>query len=190
MLHIEKIGLTAFIRQKEQLSDFTWATTSNKSHLQHWNQKYITLNIDNSKDDRCDILIKERLTNINLNSFHGGKKYLKKAETTVYTDGSKLTKGVGAGIVIYHKNERIHVDSFSLKNNATVFQGEVEAIYQAIQYLIAYQDEYKFRYIKILSDSQAAIMALNQPEIRSKSCLLYTSPSPRDRQKSRMPSSA
>ena len=29
-----------------------------------------------------------------------------------------------------------------------------------------------------------------QPVIRRKSCLLYTSPSPRDRQKSRMPSSA
>ena len=29
-----------------------------------------------------------------------------------------------------------------------------------------------------------------EPEMNSKDCLLYTSPSPRDRQKSRMPSSA
>ena len=36
----------------------------------------------------------------------------------------------------------------------------------------------------------AAAPAAAKPEAKAKTCLLYTSPSPRDRQKSRMPSSA
>ena len=40
------------------------------------------------------------------------------------------------------------------------------------------------------SDYDKAGMEYDRPGIRIESCLLYTSPSPRDRQKSRMPSSA
>ena len=43
----------------------------------------------------------------------------------------------------------------------------------------------------VLDDSQLAIyVGLWAPTLILYSCLLYTSPSPRDRQKSRMPSSA
>src|SRR5665213_4280579 len=37
---------------------------------------------------------------------------------------------------------------------------------------------------------QAAVVVLSESSVQSYCCLLYTSPSPRDRQKSRMPSSA
>ena len=40
-----------------------------------------------------------------------------------------------------------------------------------------------------MSDAEAD-HDVNNPNSNTKSCLLYTSPSPRDRQKSRMPSSA
>ena len=45
---------------------------------------------------------------------------------------------------------------------------------------------------QLLADVQAAVDWLQQahPSLRLGCCLLYTSPSPRDRQKSRMPSSA
>ena len=43
---------------------------------------------------------------------------------------------------------------------------------------------------EILNIIQYALIALIPVILLNKSCLLYTSPSPRDRQKSRMPSSA
>ena len=42
----------------------------------------------------------------------------------------------------------------------------------------------------VVIDAQAVQLLLNVDRIGKRSCLLYTSPSPRDRQKSRMPSSA
>ena len=43
--------------------------------------------------------------------------------------------------------------------------------------------------LEILAD-EGAVVAIGEPIARVEVCLLYTSPSPRDRQKSRMPSSA
>ena len=39
-------------------------------------------------------------------------------------------------------------------------------------------------------DAQSAAMQSRDTQVQNAHCLLYTSPSPRDRQKSRMPSSA
>ena len=44
--------------------------------------------------------------------------------------------------------------------------------------------------VKIYNENGITKWTDGQPYERSRSCLLYTSPSPRDRQKSRMPSSA
>ena len=46
------------------------------------------------------------------------------------------------------KNSRIHTESFTLPTNATIFQGEIEAIYQATQYLVANVAEQKVKYVK------------------------------------------
>ena len=156
-----------------------WCTDPTKSHLQHWAQDLHTV-IKKTEDDRCDVTIYDRYSYINTDSFDGNLKHIQKAETTIYTDGSKTDHGVGAGFVIYHKNRRIHTESIHMPDTSTVFQAEIEAISHACQYALANLKELNIKYIKILSDSQAAI----------KACLLYTSPSPRDRQKSRMPSSA
>ena len=43
--------------------------------------------------------------------------------------------------------------------------------------------------VSAVEDQEPVITDMSEPE-RCLSCLLYTSPSPRDRQKSRMPSSA
>ena len=45
-------------------------------------------------------------------------------------------------------------------------------------------------YSKPCKKEMRAKIALHYPEVERETCLLYTSPSPRDRQKSRMPSSA
>ena len=74
---------------------------------------------------------------------------------------------MGAGFVAYHKKERIQADNYSLPNHTTVFQAELEAIYRALKYLNDLTATLKVGYVKILCDSQAAIMALASHKIKS-----------------------
>ena len=145
----------------------SWCTSPSKSHIQYWAQDLHTV-IIKIPDDRCDTTIYERFTKINTVSFDGKPVHMQKAETTISTDGSKTEFGVGAGFAIYHKNKRIHTESIRMPDNATVFQAEIEAISHACQHAIANMHQLNMKYIKILSDSQAAIKALNQPRITSK----------------------
>ena len=69
-------------------------------------------------------------------SFQNNNATIKHAEYSIYTDGSKTENGVGSGFVVYHKNERIQMESFSLPTTTTVFQAEVAAIYEAMLYMI------------------------------------------------------
>ena len=100
------------------------------------------------------------------------KIMITKAETTINTDGSKTDYGVGAGFVIYHKNKRIHAESIHMPDTSKLFQPEIEAIRHVCQYALANPQELDIKYIKILSDSQAAIKALNKPRITSQSVLI------------------
>ena len=58
-----------------------------------------------------------------------------------------------------------------MPGTSTVFQAEIEAISHTCQYALAILKELNINYIKILSDSQAAIKALNKPRITSQSVL-------------------
>ena len=58
-----------------------------------------------------------------------------------------------------------------MPDTSTVFQAEIEAISHACQYALANLKELNIKYIKILSDSQAAIKALNKPRITSQSVI-------------------
>ena len=62
------------------------------------------------------------------------KKYIQHSEYTAYTDGSKIEGKAGAGTVIYQKNTLIYTQSFNLPNAASVYQGELEAIRQAVNF--------------------------------------------------------
>ena len=169
-IHIKRTGLTTYKRLENKLDTVTWCTDPKKSHLQYWAQDLHTV-INRTEDDRCDTTIYDKLTRINTNSFDGKPIHIQKAETTVYTDGSKTEHGVGAGFVIYHKNKRIHTESINMPDTSTVFQTEIEAIRYACQFLIANPYQLDLKYIKILADSQAAIKALNKNRITSKTVL-------------------
>jgi hypothetical protein len=80
-----------------------------------------------------------------------------------YTDGSKTNDGTGAGVYKWG-SRRGH--SFSLGHHTTVFQAEIYAIKACIRENI--EKDYKGRNIYILSDSQAAIKALNNFQINFK----------------------
>ena len=58
-----------------------------------------------------------------------------------------------------------------MPDTSTVFQAEIEAISHACQYALANLKDLNINYIKILSDSKAAIKALNKPRITSQSVL-------------------
>ena len=135
-IHIKKLGLIAYKRLENRLDKVTWCTDPTKSHLQYWAQDLHTV-IKKSEDDRCDVTIYDRFSCINTDSFDGNPKHIQKAETTIYTDGSKTDQGVGTGFVIYHKNKRIHAESIHMPDTSTVFQAEIEAIGHACQYALA-----------------------------------------------------
>ena len=69
--------------------------------------------------------------------------------------------------MVYHYNKQIHTDSFKMQDHATVYQAEIEAIYQACTYLDTQYNTLKPKYVKILTDSQAALQALGNIDFKS-----------------------
>ena len=55
-----------------------------------------------------------------------------------------------------------------MPDTSTVFQAKIKAISHACQFAIAHLSENNLKYVKIQSDSEAAIKALNKPRITSK----------------------
>ena len=119
-------------------------------------------------DDRCNSTNWDKRYHVILSSFNSNRTAVKPSEYTIFTDVSKTDNGVGAGYVIYHKRDRIHTDSHSLPDTATVFQAELTAIYQAMLQLIWLSTTRTLSYVKILCDSQAAILALDSKTVKSK----------------------
>ena len=68
---------------------------------------------------------------------------------------------------MYHYNKIIHSYSFNMQEHATVYQAELEAIYQACKYMDDNHNTIKPRYVKILKDSQAALKTLNNIDFKS-----------------------
>ena len=58
-----------------------------------------------------------------------------------------------------------------MPDTPTVFRAEIEAISHACHYILANPKKLDINYIKILSESQAAIKALNKPRFTSQSVL-------------------
>ena len=50
-------------------------------------------------------------------SFDGKPIHIQKAETTIYTDGSKTDDGVGAGFVIYHKTKEYMLNPYTCQTH-------------------------------------------------------------------------
>ena len=97
----------------------------------------------------------------------------------VYTDGSKQKSKVGAGFAILKGEQFQTYDLTYLGTQTTVFQAEVFAIGDAANFLLEKRrispQEYPTIPTIILSDSQAAIRALDSPDITSKVVLEATS---------------
>ena len=147
-IYLQEIGLTAYARLQSQLGQ-PWhsKSTFRIPHITYWNNMLKDALIE-VEDDRCNIINWDKRYHIILSSFTNNRLSIKPSEYTVYTDGSKTENGTGAGIVIYKKRERIHTNSFSLPDSATVFQAEIVAIYQAMLQLIRISATQTISYVK------------------------------------------
>ena len=130
-LMIQKTGISAYIRLKHQLATPFDTKTKTKPHLQYWDNLLTEYNIKIPITDAFNERVWEKTYNVNLESLKGGKKHLRHSEYTIYTDGSKKQERTGGGFVIYNNNKQIHTQSFKMQDYATVYQAELEAIYQA-----------------------------------------------------------
>nr|XP_042901637.1 uncharacterized protein LOC122270009 [Parasteatoda tepidariorum] len=76
--------------------------------------------------------------------------------TNIYTDGSKTEQGVGAAFCVYNNNHLTDTFKFTLKQDNTVFQAEILAIKEALNWLEAQN----YREATIHTDSLAGMHAL------------------------------
>ena len=109
---------------------------------------------------------RQKQYSVNLDSFNGLRKHITPSEITVYTDGSKTEYGVGSGYVVYNKGHRIQIHSSKLTDTTTVFQAEIMVINEAAEYLLNLSNHRKFCHVKILYDSQAALTALSNSQLK------------------------
>ena len=165
-LHLTETGLKTYLRLKSQL-DQPKHTTKLQSHLDYWECLQISAEPLWQADDSCHEALWFKQYSVNLDSFNGSKKHITPSEITVYTDGSKTDYGVGSGYVVYNKGERIQTHSSKLTDTTTVFQAEIMAINEAADYLLNLYNHRKFGHVKILSDSQTALTALNNTRLKS-----------------------
>ena len=171
-LMIQKSGISTYIRLRHQLEQHTQSTLPKfKPHLSYWEQLIHELDIGLIHTDKCSARVWEKTYNVNMESLNGKSKHRQHSEYTIYTDGSKKKEGTGGGFVVYYNKNLIHTQSFQLENYTTVYQAELEAIYQACNYMEENFENLKPRFVKILTDSQAAITTLNNIDFTSSTAL-------------------
>ena len=124
----------------------------------------------NLKTDKCKDIVWNKHYKVNTDSFDGKRKHVTRSEYTIYTDGSKIDNQVGAGAVIYHKNNLITTIKTKLPDTATVFQAELLGIKSGCEFFFN-NSVHKPKYVKITSDSQAALQALNNNTFTSSTAL-------------------
>ena len=89
----------------------------------------------------------------------------------VYTDGSKTDTGVRCGYAILSNGKLLADKCIPLGKECTVFQAELEAIHRSACYLNKNFNLISPKYIKIFSDNQSSLQALNATNITSKTAL-------------------
>ena len=143
----KKVGHRQFIQHYLDEYGFENATSDKlDDEIHHWNQKYL----------------------IDTTSFTTGKPELK-GDYQVFTDGSKDSAGnTGSGLAIYNSIDELGTHtSFHLGKYTTVFQAEIYAILKAAETMISHPDVYHHKQIVFNTDSQAALLALQNPRVQS-----------------------
>ena len=142
-----------------------------KSHISRWKRISEEAGISNTTLDSITVTYRDKKFHVNKDSFSGHMKHLRRTEYNIYTDGSKLDGNCGTGFAIYRGNKLVANGKRRLPESATVFQAEINGIKMSCEKMIQEIKHYKPKYIKIFSDSQAALLAINSSNINSRAVL-------------------
>jgi ribonuclease HI len=82
------------------------------------------------------------------------------SQYNIYTDGSKTQDGVGAAFVVFRNNVIIHQQNYKLNPEASVYQAEIQAIQESINWLSENNNPLKIKNISLFSDSQSSLKAI------------------------------
>ena len=163
-LHLQMTAIRSALHHPG-LTDLTWqghSTTKrhNVSHRAYWSDLLDRFDASPSTDSLRSVNPLPGLRIIRA-SFSGLTKFCHPSQITIYTDGSKIDDHVGAGYVIYKGSTEYDTGSYSLSPQATVFQAELVAILLAARHVLNEARSLRPRYVKFLSDSRSALLALN-----------------------------
>jgi ribonuclease HI len=81
----------------------------------------------------------------------------------IYTDGSLIDNKVGAAFVAYENGTLITPRKFKLESYCTVFQAEIFAIRESLEWTLKRLKFHRHDYVNIFSDSQSSLVALQNP---------------------------
>lgn len=140
--------------------------------LKYSSLKYNIINNDNQitmeEDVLCQANIMKNLTTKNFPYYNDLKnlnftdesdaKYLTKNTPIIYTDGSKMSNGVGAAYTVYYENSFIHDFKINLHIKNSIYQAELLAIKHAVNWFI----NSSFVNAVIFTDSRASFMVLQR----------------------------
>jgi ribonuclease HI len=151
-LHILMEAVSAWWRTGHWLGSWSASTGTHRQCIQAI-IKALNLKIEGSTDR----IVCERTWNHKYKFEPEERTLDMTTQVLIYTDGSKVNRQTGSGLVAYREGVLQHTSSFHLDDNNTVFQAEVYAIKQAAMWLLR---RWTFQKTMILSDSLSAIQAL------------------------------
>ena len=176
-LLIEKLAVDFLIRYKDSAT-LTWdgltrSKKQSKSHLRFLWDIVAPWGFNSVTTDDIRSLSPPRLYRVVTDSLNKNTKFLTQSQVNIYTDGSKTEEGVGAGYIVYKGKNIIISGEHRLGDECTVFQAEVFAIFESVRRLFILPDKGNIKFVKIFTDSAAAMYALRKRKCRSK-LVLYT----------------
>ena len=176
-LLIDKLALDTLIRYRSRMGldwdGLTRGMKAHKSHLKYLWDKVQGWGLETLEADDIREVSPLKLFRVVTDSFAGDRKFLTRSQFNVYSDGSKTASGVGAGFTIIRNQKEILSGETKLNESCTVFQAEVLAIFEAIRTLLNSSFISGVRFLKVFSDSSAALYALRKRKCKSK-VVLYT----------------
>ena len=162
--HLQQTAMHSALRHPI-LTELDWpsrATTKRHciSHRAHWSALFQQMAVSPTTDYLRTVnplptfrMVRE--------SFTGHPKFRHPSQITIFTDGSRMHDRVGTGYVLCEGAMEYDTGSYSLPSHSTVFQAELTAILLAARHVLREARSLRPKYVKILSDSRSALLALS-----------------------------
>ena len=123
-----------------------------------------TILIDNEELDESSFMTKLKTYNFpdynkltNLNIIEENTKF-KHCAITIFTDGSRMEDGTSAAFVVYKENIEIFTHQIKLNEKNSIYQAELIAIQQALNWI----RNYNHNHFLIYTDSESSVKALQR----------------------------